>query len=244
MLTNFKFKMQQVFEMSDLGQIFYFIGMEKAFALKILNKFSMQNCKTTSKSVAIREKLSSQGDFEKVSESTYRSLVGCFLYLTATRPNIIFSVSLLSRFMHCCNEKHFQTAKRVLRYIKGTLSYGMMFTKAESIKLIGYADSDWAGSIDDMKSTSRYLFTLGSAIFCWSSKKQTIVAQSTAKAEYVAAAGAVNQAIWLRKIMADLNQHQKEAIEINYDNQSAVAIAKKSSVPWENETLQDQISLC
>ncbi|KAK5836576.1 secreted RxLR effector protein 161-like [Gossypium arboreum] len=204
----------------------------------------MKNCKATSTPVAIGEKLSSQGDFEKVSESTYRSLVGCLLYLTATRPDIMFAVSLLSRFMHCCNEKHFQTAKRVLRYIKGTKSCGMLFRKVENMKLIGYADSDWTGTIDDMKSTLGYLFTLGSAIFCWSSKKQTIVAQSTAEAEYVAAAGAINQAIWLRKIMADLNQHQKEATKINCDNQSAVAIAKKSSVPWENETLQDQISLC
>ncbi|KAK5840674.1 secreted RxLR effector protein 161-like [Gossypium arboreum] len=219
MLTDFKCKMQQVFEMSDLGQMSYFLGMEvsqtqqeiflsqKAFALKILNKFSMLNCKATSTPVAIGEKLSSQGNFEKVSESTYRSLVGCLLYLTATRPDIIFAISLLSRFMHCCNKKHFQATKRVLRYIKGTKSYEMFFSKVENMKLIGYADSDWAGSIDDMKSTSGYLFTLGSTIFCWSSKKQTVVAQSTAKAEYVAAAGAVNQAIWLRKIMANLNQH-------------------------------------
>ncbi|XP_016720863.1 secreted RxLR effector protein 161-like [Gossypium hirsutum] len=219
MLTDFKCKMQQVFEMSDLGQMSYFLGMEvsqtqqgiflsqKAFALKILNKFSMLNCKATSTPVAIGEKLSSQCDFEKVSESTYRSLVGCLFYLTATRPDIMFAASLLSRFMHCCNEKHFQAAKRVLRYIKGTKSYEMFFSKVENMKLIGYADSDWAGSIDDMKSTSGYLFTLGSTIFCWSSKKQTVVAQSTAEVEYVAVAGAVNQAIWLRKIMVDLNQH-------------------------------------
>ncbi|KAG8474844.1 hypothetical protein CXB51_031533 [Gossypium anomalum] len=133
MLIDFKCKMQQVFEMSDLGQMSYFLGME-----------------ATSTSVAIREKLSSQGDFEKVSESTYRSLIGCLLYLTATRSDIMFVISLLSRFMHYCNEKHFQAAKRVL--------------------------SDWARSIDDMKSTSRYLFTLGSAIFCWSSKKKNVVA--------------------------------------------------------------------
>ncbi|KAA3479407.1 disease resistance protein TAO1-like [Gossypium australe] len=146
---------------------------QKAFALKILNKFSMLNYKATSTPVAIGEKLSRQGDFEKVCESTYRSLIGCLLYLTATRPDVM--------------------------YIKGTLSFGMKFTKVKNMKLFGYANSDWAGSLDDMKTTSRYLFTLGSAIFCWSSKKQNVVAQSTAEAEYVAAASAVNQAIWLRK---------------------------------------------
>ncbi|KAK5787031.1 hypothetical protein PVK06_041682 [Gossypium arboreum] len=138
----------------------------------------------------------------------------------------MFAVSLLSRFMHCCNKKHFQAAKRVLRYIKGTLSYGMLFSKAKSLKLIGYTNSNWAGSIDDMNSTSGYVFTLGSPIFCWSSKEQSVVAQSTVEAEYVAAARAVNQAIWLRKILANLNLHQREATEIMCDNQSDVAIAK------------------
>ncbi|XP_016676551.1 uncharacterized mitochondrial protein AtMg00810-like [Gossypium hirsutum] len=223
MLADFKAKMQQMFEMFDLGQMSYFLGMkvfqaqhriflsQRAFALKILNKFSMQNCKATNTLIAIGEKLSSQGDSEEVSESTYRSLVGCLLYLTATRQDIMFAVSLLSRFMHCCNENHFQAAKRVLRYIKGTLSYGMVYSKAESLKLVGYIDSDWAGSMDDMKNTSGYVFTLGSAIFSWSSKKQNVVAQSTTEVEYVAAIGAVNQAIWLRKILVDLNKHQKRS---------------------------------
>ncbi|KAK5794303.1 hypothetical protein PVK06_035523 [Gossypium arboreum] len=204
MLTDFKCKMQQVFEMSDLGQISYFLGIEvsqtqhgifliqKAFVSKMLSNFSMQNCKATSTLVAIGEKLSSQGDFEKVSESTNKILVGCLLYLTATRPDIMFAVSLLSRFIHCCNEKHFQAAKRVLKYIKGTQNYGMLFSKVENMKLISYAKSDWARSIDDMKSIPGYLFTLGLAIFSWSSKKQNIVAQSTAEAEYVAVTSAVN----------------------------------------------------
>ncbi|KAA3472101.1 chitinase 1-like [Gossypium australe] len=96
--------------------------------------------------------------------------------------------------------------------------------EAESMKLVGYADSDWAGSMDDMKSTSGYMFTLGSAIFCWSSKKQSIVTQPMAEVEYVVVAGAVNQAIWLKKILANLNLYQKEATEIMYNNQSAIEL--------------------
>ncbi|XP_012453211.1 uncharacterized protein LOC105775227 [Gossypium raimondii] len=153
MLVNFKTKMQQIFKMSDLGLMSFFLGMEvtqgekgiclsqRTFAMKILNKFSMQNCKATSTPVAVGEKLSSQDKYEKVCETTYRSLVRCLLYLTATRPDIMYAVSLLSRFMHCLNESHFRAAKRVLRYIKGTLSYGMLFAKAENLKLVGYCDS-------------------------------------------------------------------------------------------------------
>lgn len=238
LIDEFKIQMQQVFEMTDLGVMTYFLGMEvhqsdrgifisqQTFALKILGKFCMQNCKAISTPVAQGEKLTSNGDQQRVNERHYRSLVGCLLYLTATRPDIMFGVSLLSRFMHCCNEAHLKAAKRVLRYIKGTANFGVMFESGKELKLEGYSDSDWAGSLDDMKSTSGYLFTLGSGMFCWSSKKQQTIAQSTAEAEYIAAAGTVNQAIWLRKLLHDLNETQDEATEIWVDNQSAVAIAK------------------
>ncbi|XP_052874523.1 secreted RxLR effector protein 161-like [Gossypium arboreum] len=152
----------------------------------------MQNCKATNTLVAVGEKLSSQGDFEKVSESTYRSLVGCLFNLIATRSDIMYVVSPLSRFMHCCNINHFQVAKRVLRYIKGTLNFGVMFTRVERMKLLGFAENYWAGSIDNMKSTSGHLFTLRSTVFFWSSKKQSIATQSTVKAKYVADLGVIN----------------------------------------------------
>ncbi|KAK5786862.1 secreted RxLR effector protein 161-like [Gossypium arboreum] len=132
----------------------------------------MANSKSVSTPVAQGEKLTNSGNQNKVDEKEYRSLVGCLLYLTATRPNIMFGVSLLSRFMHCCNVTHFKAAKRILRHVKGTLNHGVMFKEEKELKLIGYSDSDWAGSVDDMKSTSGYFFTLGSGVFCWSSKKQ------------------------------------------------------------------------
>ncbi|KAA3472466.1 disease resistance protein TAO1-like [Gossypium australe] len=192
----------------------------------------MENCKAISTPVTIGEKLSSQGDFKEVCKTSYRSLVGCLLYLTSTRLDIMYAVSLLSRFMHCCNESHYRAAKRVLRYIKGTLNYGMVFEKAEHLELTGYTDSDWAGSSDDMRSTSGYAFSLGSGMFCWSLRNQSLVAQSTAEAEYVVAAAAVNQAIWLRKIMTDLNLELNGATRIYCDNKSAIAIAKNPVFHW------------
>lgn len=122
------------------------------------------------------EKLTSFGSQERVDEKEYRSLVGCLLYLTATKLDLMHVVGLLSRFMHCCNTSHSKAIKRILRYVKVTLKFGVMFKKGSELKLIGYSNSYWAGSVDDMRSTSGYFFTFGSGVLCWSSKKQQTVA--------------------------------------------------------------------
>lgn len=109
--------------------------------------------------------------------------------------------------------------------MKGTCDFGIKFSKSNEFKLIGFSDSDWGGSADDMKSTSGYIFTLGSSVFSWSSKKQKTVAQSTSEAEFIAATAAVNQAMWLRKILSDLHLDYKEATKIFVDNQAAIAIS-------------------
>ena len=140
------------------------------------------------------------------------------MYLTATRPDILFPVSVLSRFMHCASELHLKAAKRVMRYIKGTINFGVKYYQVQDFKLLGFSDSDWAGSFDDMKSTSGYCFSMGSGVFFWSSKKQEVVAQSTAEAEFIAIVTAVNQAIWLRNIMVDLGLKQDQSTEIFVDN--------------------------
>ncbi|GAV66772.1 hypothetical protein CFOL_v3_10282 [Cephalotus follicularis] len=164
--------------------------------------------------------------------SVYRSLIGSLLYLTATRPDLMYSASLLSRFMQSPSKINFRAAKRVLKYVRGTTHLGIWFksnAKEDSTSLIelkGYSDSDWGGSADDMKSTSGYCFCFNSGVFSWNSKKQDIVAQSTAEAEYVSAALAANQAIWLRKLLADLGQKQLRPTNIHCDNMSAIAIAK------------------
>ena len=201
---------------------------QKKYAKEILNKFHMDDCKRTSTPMNQKEKFSKDDGTEKVDESQYRSLIGCLMYLTATRPDIMFSVSLLSRFMHCASEVHFQAAKRIVRYIKGTTNYGIKYSYCQNFKLHGYSDSDWAGSIDDMRSTTGFCFNFGSGIFSWSSKKQDVIAQSTAEAEYVAANATVNQAIWIRKILADLHMKQNEPTQIHVDNQAAIAISNDS----------------
>jgi peroxiredoxin family protein len=201
-----------------------FIGQEK-YAKEILKKFQMENCKPTATPMNQKDKFSKEDGTARVNEEKYRSLIGCLLYLTATRPDILYATNLLSRFMHCPSELHMRAAKRILRYIKGTCSFGVKFMQCKTLKLHGFSDSDWGGFIDDMKSTSGFCFNLGSAIFSWSSKKQSIVAQSTAEAEFIAATAAVNQALWLQKLLRDLHMEEEEATEISVDNQAAIAIS-------------------
>ena len=160
-----------------------------------------------------------------MDERLYRSLIGWLMCLTATRPDIMLAVSLLLRYMHCASEIHFQAAKRILRYVKGTIDYGIKFNQVKNFHLHGYSDSDWAGCVDDMRSTSGYCFSFGYGIFSGCSKKQEVVAQSTAEVEYVATAAAVNQAIWIRKLMKDLHIEQQEGTQIFVDNQAAISIA-------------------
>ncbi|KAJ8751833.1 hypothetical protein K2173_026028 [Erythroxylum novogranatense] len=187
-VNKFKLEMKTVFEMTDIGLMTYFLGMEveqsqdevficqKKYAKEILKKFQMEDCKEMRTPMNQKEKLVKEDGAAQVDETEFRSLIGCLMYLTATRPNILNAVSILSRFMHCPNETHMRAAKRVIRYIKGTWNYGVKFMKSKELKLIGFSDSDWGGSIDDMKSTYGYCFTFGSGMFSWSPKKQETVA--------------------------------------------------------------------
>ncbi|KAL6328763.1 hypothetical protein AAG906_003780 [Vitis piasezkii] len=212
LIQSCKDEVNKVFEMTDLRVMKYFLGMENH-----VQNFHMPI-----------EKLSKDDISEKIDEGLYRSLIGSLLYLIASRPDILFTVSVLSRFMHSPSEKHFSAAKRVLRYIKGIVALGVQFSKSAKgdLKLLGYSNNDWGGFVDDSRSTSGYLFFIGSSFFTWSLKKQETITQSTTEVEYIVVASVVNQALWLRKILKDLGQEQVEATNIMCDNISAVSISK------------------
>ena len=125
-------------------------------------------------------------------------------------------------------EMHLFAIKRILRYLKGTANYGILYKKEKEVKLTGWSDSDYAGDVDDRKSTSGYVFMIGESAIAWSSKKQPIVTLSTTEAEYVAAASCLCQGIWLRRILHHLNEEQKKATIIQYDNNSSIKLTKNS----------------
>jgi hypothetical protein len=153
-------------------------------------------------------------------------LLGSLRYLTATRPDIVYRVVVLSRFMEEPRVCHLKRAKRILRYIKATLTEGIFYDKNVDVNLVGYTDSDWTGDIETRKSTSGYAFHLGSGVVSRSSKKQPVVALSTAEAEYIAAASCAIQAVWLRRILEVMHQKQETPTKIFCDNMSAIALCK------------------
>ena len=141
----------------------------------------------------------------------YRQIVGRLIYLTTTRPDISYVVGILSRFMHKPCEGHWSAAKRVLRYLKVTQDVGLKYSKVDDFKLIWYSDSYFDGNNETWVSTSGYTISLGSAAVSWRSRKQLVSADSTTEEEYVAAAKATKEIVWLRKILEDLQEKQENS---------------------------------
>jgi hypothetical protein len=135
-------------------------------------------------------------------------------------------VSLISRFMETSTSTHWQAGKRIPRYIAGTIDFGIRYTSNLNFELIGYTDSYFVDSIDDTKSTSGYVFSLGSGAVAWASKKNPIVTLSSAEAEYVATTTTACQFVWMRRILNELLHEQNGATQIVCDNKSAIALSK------------------
>ncbi|KAL4021589.1 hypothetical protein IC575_020395 [Cucumis melo] len=168
----------------------------------------MMNSKPVATPIETGTKLSKHEEGDDVDPSYFKSLVGSLRYLTCTRPDILFSVGLMSRFMESPTTTHLKVAKRILRYLRGTLDYGLFYSSSKEFKLEGYCDSDWAG--DTM--IERAL--------------QPIVTLSTCEAEYVAAASCVCHAVWLRNLSKTVGILQDDPTVIHVDNKSTIALAK------------------
>jgi hypothetical protein len=165
-------------------------------------------------------------DSDLVDPTMYRQLIGSLMYLVNTRPDICFVVNTLSQFMVEPRQVHWVAAKHVLRYLRGTVGFGLRYVGGDGVRLHGYSDSDWAGSAVDRKSTSGGCFSLGSTVVSWFSRKQTSVALSSAEAEYMAASLASCEAIWLHKLLAGLFGQVLEPTVIYCDNQSCIKLSE------------------
>jgi hypothetical protein len=148
------------------------------------------------------------------------------MYLVNTRPDICFAVNTLSQFQVEPRHDHWIAAKNVLRYIHGTINYGLRYTASSDMQLYGFTDSDWEGIAKDIKSTSGICFSLGSAMTSWSSKKHKSVALSTSAIDYVTACEACTEAIWLRNLISDLFDQVSDSTITHCDNQSCIMLSE------------------
>jgi hypothetical protein len=171
-----------------------------------------------------RIKLSKTSSAPVVDGILYRSLVGSLRYLMNTRPDMAFSVGLVSRFMEKPTEDHMAVVKRIIRYVAGTIHLGCQYSRDENYKLVGFYDRDLAGDVDSSKSTTGVACFLGRNLVSWQSQKQRVVALSTCEAEYMAAAAC--QGIWLARFLGHLRNRATESVELKVDNQSALALMK------------------
>ena len=163
-----------------------------------------------------------------MDEKDYRRVIGCLRYLLHTRPDLSYSVGVLSRYMHDPKTSHWTALKQVLRYVKGTLAYGLNFLRSskEGWTLTGYSDSSHNVEVYDGRSTTCHMFYLNECPITWCSQKQETVALFSCEAEFMAATEAAKQAIWLQELLAEVTEEPCEKVVVKIDNKSVIALTK------------------
>ena len=229
--------MQSEFEMSMVGELTYFLGLQvkqmedsiflsqSKYAKNIVKKFGLESASHKRTPAPTHLKLSKDEKGVDVDQSLYRSMIGSLLYLTASRPDIAFAVGVCARYQADPKVSHLNQVKRIIKYVHGTCDYGMLYTHGSNPVLTGYCDADWAGSADDRKSTSGGCFFLGNNLISWFSKKQNCVSLSTAEAEYIAAGSSCSQLVWMKQMLTEYNVTQ-DVMTLYCDNLSTINITK------------------
>lgn len=239
-IDAFKEEMRRLFRMSDLGLLSYYLGIEvkqgrsaitlgqAAYAKKLLEKAGLGSCKPCHTPMEVHLRLSTKSTTPEVDATMYRRLVGSLRYLVHTRPDIAFAVGYVSRFMEKPRQEHLVAVKHLLRYIAGTVEYGIVYPKLRNgdNRLTGYSDSDWGGDADERRSTAGVIYFLGELPITWQSQKQKAVALSTCEAEYMAGAAGACQAMWLIQLLGDITGKKVQQPILKMDNQSAIALSK------------------
>lgn len=243
MLNSIKRKVANRFEMSDLGEIHYVLGMQierrgnklfmhqEKFAKEILDKHGMSDCKPLSTPRDQNEYLTKgETAMNPLQIKEYQSLIGQLMYLMlGTRPDIASAVGQVKQHVTNPDNQHWLAAKRILRYFKGTLRYGICFDGENGyLELTGFVDADWGGDRNDRKSTTGYVFMLAGAPISWVSTNQSVVALSSTEAEYVAAGYTTKEATWLRELLSSMHSPQNSATVIYEDYQGAIALTKNT----------------
>ncbi|XP_062118705.1 secreted RxLR effector protein 161-like [Humulus lupulus] len=156
----------------------------------------------------------------------YRQMVGSLIYLTLTRSDISYAIGVTSRYMQHPKKPHLEAVRRMLGYVKDSINNGLLYKKGDEVKIVGYCDVDYAGDHDTRRSTTGYVFKLGSGVVSWYSKRQPTVSLSTIEAKYRAAAMAAKESTWLMQLMKDLHQSTDNAMSLYFDNHYVIRLAE------------------
>lgn len=246
MLTKCEQVLSAKFEIKNLGDIQNYLGLQvkrdpngnfalnqKQYIMKIIKDFGMIEAKTSN--IPINVSYGKNGNSELLMDNeNYRKLVGCLLYIAVnTRPDISASVTILAQKVTKPTQEDWNELKRILRYLKGTADLSLMLGGINSkIGLVGYADANWAEDValHQRKSTTGYIFKYFGGIISWCSKRQTCVAKSSMEAEYIALSEASSEAAWIRRLLGDFKQPEKDPTTIYEDNQSCLKLIKEEKL--------------
>ncbi|GJY14879.1 putative RNA-directed DNA polymerase [Tanacetum coccineum] len=232
---EFEKLMKDKFQMSSMGELTFFLGLQvqqkkkgifisqDKYVHEILKKFNYTDVKSASTPTDLERPLVKDADADDVDEHLYRSMIGSLMYLTASRPDIMFAVCACARFQVSPKTSHLLAVKRIFRYLKGKPSLGLWYSKDSPLELVAYTDSDYAGATLDRKSTTGGCQFLGNRLISWQCKKQTVVATSTTEAEYVAAASCYGQVLWIQNQLLDYGYNFMNTV-IYIDNTSTICI--------------------
>jgi hypothetical protein len=186
--------MESEFEMSMIGELSFFLGLQitqrsdgifisqEKYLREMLKRFQMEDSKPVGTPMVTGCKLRKDDDSPDVDQSSYRSMIGSLLYITASCPDIMHVVGMVGRYQTAPKQSHLQVVKRIFRYLKETMNYGLWYPKNQSLQLTAYSDADWANCVDERKSTSGGAFFLGNSLVAWISKKQGSISLSTTEA--------------------------------------------------------------
>lgn len=228
--------LSQEFEMKDLGQLKYFLGIEVArsiqgismsqrkYTLDLLAETGMLDCKPVDTPIEANHQLGMFPNQSPCDKGRYQRLVGRLIYLSHTRPDIAYAISVVSQFMHNPSKDHMKAVLRILRYLKKSPGKGLLFKKGGNMEVMGYTDADWAGNAMNMRSTSGYFMFVCGNLVTFRSKKQKVVARSSAESEFRGMAHGVCELLWIRNILKDLGFIIIKAMNLHCDNKAAIMI--------------------